>query len=124
MAVLDKVKKLRKPRSVPARRLDAVAWDNINQYCKWCRSFGLPDAIVFESPAVHARDRTVLVCLMETARRAHIDVVPQLVAEERQIEAEAELEDESAAERERELEEKRIAEVSGRARTYECWGLH
>eukprot|EP00037_Helgoeca_nana_P030493 m.377470 g.377470 ORF g.377470 m.377470 type:complete len:1639 (+) comp28205_c0_seq3:258-5174(+) len=110
MAVLDKVKKLRKPRSVPARRLDAVAWDNINQYCKWCRSFGLPDAIVFESPAVHARDRTVLVCLMETARRAHIDVVPQLVAEERQIEAEAELEDESAAERERELEEKRIAE--------------
>lgn len=70
---------------------------------------------MFEAPAVHAKDRTVLVCLMETARRSHIDVVPQLVKEERQIEAEAALNDEGAAERERErlrlLEEEKAAEV-------------
>ncbi|XP_068734038.1 microtubule-associated protein futsch-like [Montipora capricornis] len=69
--------------------------ENVQQFLVWCRSHGLPEAILFESNDVVQVDdyregcRGVIICLMEIVRRTarfDLDELPQLIQLEKEIE--------------------------------------
>lgn len=69
--------------------------ENVQQFLIWCRSHGLPEAILFESNDVVQVDdyregcRGVIICLMEIVRRTakfDLDELPQLIQMEKEIE--------------------------------------
>lgn len=68
--------------------------ENVQQFLTWCRSHGIPEAILFESNDVVEVDdyregcRGVIICLMEIVRRTSkfdLDELPQLIQMEREI---------------------------------------
>ena len=69
--------------------------ENVQQFLTWCRSHGIPEAILFESNDVVQVDdyregcRGVIICLMEIVRRTakfELDELPQLIRMEKEIE--------------------------------------
>ena len=69
--------------------------ENVQQFLTWCRSHGIPEAILFESNDVVQVDdyregcRGVIICLMEIVRRTakfELDELPQLIQMEKEIE--------------------------------------
>ena len=71
--------------------------ENVQQFLTWCRSHGIPEAILFESNDVVQVDecregcRGVIICLMEIVRRTwkfELDELPQLIQLEKEIEDE------------------------------------
>lgn len=69
--------------------------ENVQQFLTWCRSHGIPEAILFESNDVVQVDdcregcRGVVICLMEIVRRTakfELDELPQLIQMEKEIE--------------------------------------
>lgn len=69
--------------------------ENVQQFLTWCRSHGIPEAILFESNDVVEVDdyregcRGVIICLMEIVRRTSkfdLDELPQLIQMEKEIE--------------------------------------
>lgn len=69
--------------------------ENVQQFLTWCRSHGIPEAILFESNDVVQVDdyreccRGIIICLMEIVRRTakfELDELPQLIQMEKEIE--------------------------------------
>lgn len=69
--------------------------ENVQQFLTWCRSHGIPEAILFESNDVVQVDeyregcRGVIICLMEIVRKTakfELDELPQLIRMEKEIE--------------------------------------
>ena len=69
--------------------------ENVHEFLTWCRSHGIPEAILFESNDVVQVDdyregcRGVIICLMEIVRRTakfDLDELPQLIQMEKEIE--------------------------------------
>ncbi len=69
--------------------------ENVQQFLTWCRSHGIPEAILFESNDVVEVDdyregcRGVIICLMEIVRKTSkfdLDELPQLIQMEKEIE--------------------------------------
>ncbi|XP_029184973.2 microtubule-associated protein futsch-like [Acropora millepora] len=78
--------------------------ENVQQFLVWCRSHGLPEAILFESNDVVQVDdyregcRGVIICLMEIVRRTakfDLDELPQLIQMEKEIEEDEAIDDDS-----------------------------
>lgn len=69
--------------------------ENVQQFLTWCRSHGIPEAILFESNDVVQVDdyregcRGIIICLMEIVRRTakfELDELPKLIQMEKEIE--------------------------------------
>lgn len=74
-----------------AKSQSFYARDNVCNFLKWCRKFGVRDAVIFESEDLvsHANPRNVVLCLLEIARIActkyRFSPAPGLVQFEQEI---------------------------------------
>lgn len=70
------------------------ARDNVSNFLKWCRKFGVKDAVIFESDDLvsHVNPRNVVLCLLEIARiacnKCQLLPAPGLVQFEQEIDDE------------------------------------
>jgi hypothetical protein len=74
-----------------AKSQSFYARDNVCNFLKWCRRFGVKEAVLFESDDLvsHVNPRNVVLCLLEVARIActkhHFSPSPGLVQLEQEI---------------------------------------
>lgn len=91
-----------------------VARDNVANFIHWCRAFGIPDCLSFETEDLVLRKnvRSVVLCLLEIARvGAKFGMeAPDLVMMEQEIDAEIEADARAAADEEYELVEEEFYE--------------
>ena len=90
------------PKGVQYRKSGAfkgsfIARDNVTNFIAWCRDLGIPDVVVFETEdlVLHRNEKTVVLTLLELARRAAKFGVkpPKLVELEEEIDREIEEEE-------------------------------
>ena len=78
-----------------------VSRDNVANFIRWCREFGIQDVIIFESEdlVLHKFQKPVILTLLDVARRASkFDIEPpDLVIMEEQIDEEIALEQQAIA---------------------------
>lgn len=82
--------------------------DNVANFIRWCREFGIADVIMFESDdlVLHNNQKHVILTLLDVARRASkFDIEPpDLVIMEEQIDEEIALEEKNAKNKSNDLE--------------------
>lgn len=76
-----------------------VSRDNVANFIGWCRELGIPDVLMFESDdlIMQKNEKSVILTLMEVARKAYIFGVqpPEIVRFEKEIDAEIDKEKEA-----------------------------
>ena len=76
-----------------------IARDNVANFIGWCRELGIPDVVIFESEdlVLQKNEKSVILTLMEVARKAYIFGVqpPEIVRFEKEIDEEIDKEKEA-----------------------------